>query len=361
VAASADASKPSLLPLALEDLDLTSTAVPASTTTTEAPQYQYLQINKGCVHAHSISTHRGKSVLECMRVCDTMSSCVAFEYGVDYGGGAAGHLVVKECRLKTSTARSDCDGAKHDTDLYIKKAWTPTGLKMPLFCFAVMMAKGGERDLIEAQLHHGIGIFTCDHHTVLSSERVKLEGGGRVFYAESIGDMSCEYGGPYYLALNSDIFLRAWKRVFSDGTYLKADLTVKVDPDAVFIPSRLQRHLRFADPDAKVYYNNCDHGLHGPIEVVARGGMITMARGIQACERALRHEFSWAGEDVFLRHCLGYLDVDRVDDFRLLSETHCFDEDPVRDGCNSGKVSFHPFKEVDSYFKCFEEAIDTNT
>lgn len=218
------------------------------------------------------------------------------------------------------------------------------------------MAKGFERELITSQLWHGASIFECEWQAVYSSGNFRLDAKGKHFFTESIGDMHCEYGGPFNLALNSDIFLKAWKKVFSDGLYWKADLTVKVDPDAVFLPVRLKEVLRKADPEAEVYFNNCDHGLHGPIEALTRGGMKVFNKGVVKCEKDLQKEFSSWGEDVFLRHCFGILKVDRVDEFDLLSEDHCFHEDPVRDGCSSGKASFHPFKNVSSYYKCLNEA-----
>jgi len=229
-----------------------------------------------------------------------------------------------------------------------------------LYCFAVMAASGGERDLIVATLGGGVSIFACEQTAVLSSEELTLRhDNGKTFKTKDIGDMHCEYGGPYSLALNSEIFVRAWKRVLQDADYMLSDVTVKVDPDAVFFPSRLRRLLHKADGSANVYYNNCNHGLHGPIEVVSRGGMETFADGVLDCEEALSEEFKEWGEDVFLRHCLGYLKVDRVDEFHLLSEDHCFHEDPAHDGCTSGKVSFHPFKTIDGYFKCFGQALDS--
>merc|ERR1712190_654642 len=71
----------------------------------------------------------------------------------------------------------------------------------------------------------------------------------------------------------------------------------------------------------------------------------------------LKHEWGWNGEDVFLRHCLGILKVSRVDNFKLLSEDRCFYENPAKTGCTSGKVSFHPFKSVDAWLKCYDQAI----
>lgn len=209
-----------------------------------------------------------------------------------------------------------------------------------------------EKELMEHQLSRQVGIFMCDFPALLSEKRFLFRGGEHSIWTRSIGDMGCSYGGKWHLALNSEIFLRAWKRVFMDADYLLAKWTVKLDPDTVFLPSRLLAILHGSDPRSKVYFNNCDEGLHGPIEVVARGGMETFADGVLDCERALRKEWADWGEDVFLRHCLGLLQVNRVDMYQLLSEDHCFNEDPARTGCISGKVAFHPFKKIEDYMQC---------
>lgn len=211
--------------------------------------------------------------------------------------------------------------------------------------------------LVKHQLERSVGIFACDFPALMSQSRFLLESGDKSIWTRSIGDMNCTYGGKWNLALNSEVFLRAWKRVFEDADYLSAKWTVKLDPDTVFMPSRLLRLLHSSDPDARVYFNTCDEGLHGPIEVVARGGMESFAAGVLDCEVALKGEWKEWGEDVFLRHCLGLLHVDRVDLFQLLSETNCFHEDPRHDGCFSGKAAFHPFKDIESYMKCQSQVV----
>jgi len=225
-----------------------------------------------------------------------------------------------------------------------------------LFCFALMQPDSYEVDLLMSLWKSKVGIFACDNFTVFSSGVFELVPS---VITESIGSMKCDYGGPFNLALNSDIFVRVWKRVISDGLWKASGWSVKVDPDAVFLAGRLRENVRYSDPEATIYLNNCDQGLHGPIEVIARGGMRAYAAGFSDCETSLSKEFSWAGEDVFLRHCLGMLNINRVDDFRLLSEDHCMWENPLQNGCVSGKVAFHPFKSPDAYFKCLVEANST--
>lgn len=223
------------------------------------------------------------------------------------------------------------------------------------YCFSVMMGEGNELTLVTEQNMRGVGIFACDLPSVLSDRKLLLQGKRQIF-TRDIGDLTCSYGGKYGLALNSEIFVRAWKKVFEDADYLLARWTVKLDPDTVFVPDRLEKLLDKSDAGKRVYYNNCDHGLHGPIEVISRGGMGNFAEGILDCELALKGEWSEVGEDVFVRHCMGILNVMRVDNYKLLSEDHCFHEDPRHDGCVSGKVAFHPFKTSEQYVKCLGEA-----
>mmetsp|Transcript_44532 Transcript_44532/g.100711 ORF Transcript_44532/g.100711 Transcript_44532/m.100711 type:complete len:602 (-) Transcript_44532:55-1860(-) len=238
---------------------------------------------------------------------------------------------------------------------------TTTPMPTSLFCFSVMMPHSYEVDLMKSTLEKGVGIFGCEAYTVLSSEDVELSPGPPVrIGTENIGSLKCGYGGPWHLALNSEIFVHAWKKVFEDGTYLNHAWTIKADPDAVFLSSRLRDHVRHSHPEESVYLNNCDQGLHGPIEVIGRGGMETFRKGISKCIKKLKDEFTWSGEDVFLRHCLGMLKVNRVDDFKLLSDKACLFEDPVSQGCFSGKVSFHPFKTAESYFKCLEQSEESS-
>jgi len=229
-----------------------------------------------------------------------------------------------------------------------------------LYCFALMMPHGYEVSLMTKLLQQSAGIFACDRHSVFSSKVFELGSGHKRVKTVNIGSVQCSYGGPYYLALNTEIFYRVWKKVFEDGIWRLSAWSVKVDPDAVFLAPRLREHVKHSEPDADVYLNNCDQGLHGPVEVIARGGMRRFDKGLARCRKELEEEWTWTGEDVFLRHCLGLLKVNRVDDFGLLSETHCFYENPPEDGCVSGKVSFHPFKDPESYFRCLRQAAKGN-
>jgi len=233
-----------------------------------------------------------------------------------------------------------------------------------LYCFIVMLAGTYEQGLVEMQLSRGISAFACEAHSILSSSvfDIKAKGPGgeqRVVTTANIGSMKCRMGGKWNLALNSEIFVRAWKVVFALGIYKQHGWTVKIDPDAVFLPSRLKDRVLGANSSFGVYLNNCNQGLHGPIEILSHGGMYMFDEGIMDCESKLSWEFGTWGEDVFLRHCMRWLKVKQIEDWRLLSEDHCFNANPAKDGCSSGKVAFHPFKTTDSYVHCLEGALRT--
>lgn len=220
-----------------------------------------------------------------------------------------------------------------------------------------MMPSGYEAALLGTLMSKQLSLFACDEYTVFSDGNIGISAGPPDWLTtEDVGTVKSTYGGPFNLALNSDVFVNVWKKVFSTRKFDLCDWTVKVDPDAVFFPDRLRSQVQDSRPDDHIYLNNCDQGLHGPIEVISHGGMDVFQSGVDDCVSTLKHEWDQSGEDVFLRHCLGKLDISRVDNFQLLSEDRCLWENPVKNGCNSGKVSFHPFKNEKAWMTCWEEA-----
>merc|ERR1719401_184215 len=62
------------------------------------------------------------------------------------------------------------------------------------------------------------------------------------------------------------------------------------------------------------------------------------------------------GEDKFLTLCLGAIGVRRVDELRLLLSEQACGHWSGNVACDAGKVAFHPFKSVQSYFDCWGAA-----
>jgi hypothetical protein len=229
----------------------------------------------------------------------------------------------------------------------------PTG--QTLYCFALVVPRTYEVSLLRMQLTKGVGLYDCDGYAVYSNETVELNPDSPVPVTSRVveGSLQCPVGGKFNTVLNSGIFARTWKQVMSDSQYLKFDWTVKVDADAVFLPQRLRERLRLrkAHSADRVYFNNCKDGLHGPVEIISRAGMKVYSKSVGRCISKLTWEFDEYGEDVFLRHCLGLLQVNRVDDFALLAETF----GGAIPQCTSGAVTFHPLKTVDEYSNCLAQ------
>ena len=59
-----------------------------------------------------------KNVDECKELCSQNENCVAYEYGVAYGGG--GTYTPRDCQLSDSAEKQGCDGLHQNLDLYVR-------------------------------------------------------------------------------------------------------------------------------------------------------------------------------------------------------------------------------------------------
>jgi len=120
-----------------------------------------------------------------------------------------------------------------------------------LYCFTVMLPFGNEPKLIQKQYDQTWSLFDCDAYAVLSNESLELSPGHPKGQMTTVfnGSMAVEFntwtwaalGGK--MALNTPVFVRAWKSVFQLGHWRNFDWTVKVDPDTVFFSRRLAELL----------------------------------------------------------------------------------------------------------------------
>jgi hypothetical protein len=78
----------------------------------------YTHYPKACVDGHNIVKFTGKTVEQCKEICSAMSNCVAFEFGVAYGG--AGGYQAGDCQPQSSANRGSCSGSYYNLDLYVK-------------------------------------------------------------------------------------------------------------------------------------------------------------------------------------------------------------------------------------------------
>jgi len=230
-----------------------------------------------------------------------------------------------------------------------------------LLCFALIIPASYEQDLLAMQFREHAGLFACDQYAVYSNVSLQVAPGVVTNAIKS--DLKCDKGGEFGTALNTDIFMVLWSNVIKDGLYLLHDWTVKADADTVFFPIRLRWVLQL-HPEAStgpgVYLNNCKFGMHGPLEVFSRRAVTSWAMGAERCVRHFYQLCSgpclW-GEDMFIDQCMWkVLHVRRENEFNLLSEAHC-DPRPGWASCRDpSQVAFHPYKTLDGYRKCMENA-----
>jgi len=230
-----------------------------------------------------------------------------------------------------------------------------------LYCFALMLPHTYEQDLLAMQYDRNASLFGCDGYSVYSNREIQVAPGVNTSIVKS--DLKCGKGGEFGTALNLDIFLAVWTKVVEEQHFRQHHWTVKVDPDAVFFPTRLSEVLVIHPEAAEgVYINNCRFGLHGPIEVFSRNAVMKWADGSIKCvlhfSELCDGDCFW-GEDLFVDQCLWkVLKVRRDNDFRLLQEDHC-DPQPGWDACDDpSTVVFHPFKTLHGYEKCLHAALN---
>merc|ERR1712151_28425 len=154
--------------------------------------------------------------------------------------------------------------------------------------------------------------------------------------------------GSWRSWVNSETFIHIWETVQRHGRYRLHDWTVKLDPDAVFFPSKLRdsfrtHHVRTGSP-TYVKNNNCIgyFAFRGPMEILSREGLDSYLRGSQHCQTVL----NWRGqaEDYYMQRCLDTLGIPSVGLFNILNEC-------TRPGCgctscwDASHVAYHPHKD----------------
>jgi hypothetical protein len=218
-----------------------------------------------------------------------------------------------------------------------------------LLCVSLAMPWTQEPALLEMQLQARESIFGCEDFVVYTNPQISL-GNGAVVTQDLGFDLHCQKGGQWNTYLNTPIFKNFWDRVLTDGQFKSNAWTVKVDPDAVFFANRLHDIVRQHDsPRLAAFINNCQLGLHGPVEVLSRRALEIYYGSHHLCEEP-------PTEDTYLQGCLVKIGAQQVDQWDLLAEQECFRDDFVKDPqwylCNSAHAAFHPFKKPADYRNC---------
>lgn len=215
-----------------------------------------------------------------------------------------------------------------------------------LFCFVVVRPGSYEEGLVAAQHQRGAGIFACDGFSVMTPDaNMTLDGVATVAFT----------GAPIVKSVdntagNTWLFVHAWQKVIDGGQWKDHAFTVKADPDAVFLPDRLRRHLEWHVGE-RVFVVNCPlwDMIYGALEVFSHAAMLDWSYRGKECEAP--NDF---GEDKYMTYCMDHLNVTRVRDNLVLGDKLCHSFT----SCNNlQNAAFHPFKDVDSWLQCLDDAL----
>lgn len=237
----------------------------------------------------------------------------------------------------------------------------PPGASPTLFCWSHMEPKTPEVALLRLQLVKRASIFACNYAAVISSQKFLMGNiGGADVWTWVNPQMAAPMakngvnGSTTDSFLNTEVFLIAWDTLIGSGQIWPFDFVVKVDPDAVFFPDRLRKHV-LEYVGKPVYFSNCGkYGgevlLYGSLEVFSTQALKIYQQNIKTC-KALPWK-GW-GEDYYMQKCMNKLGVENVPDTKQVGDHRC-----VAAPCTDyTRVAFHDFKDPKSWFECFQEAL----
>lgn len=253
-----------------------------------------------------------------------------------------------------------------------------------LYCFSVYVAETAQEghpshdlELLQAQSRFNVSLFGCGDSEVFSDVDISLEGGHK---STKLLDPEGEFHAltridkPWKF-VNTPIFYQVWKAIRDHGKYQSKDYTVKVDPQTVFLPSRLSSWLATqVQTERGNYWENCknvDSGFFGNIEVFNLKAMTVLLDNVEDCKVALcwrstedcRGDWKFGpwGEDLFAQRCMDRHGVAKLTNFNLTISGTCPANRPADQKKNKNWVpacsgassaALHPFKTPHDYFGC---------
>jgi len=224
-----------------------------------------------------------------------------------------------------------------------------------LYCFSVMQPFGYEPPLMKAQMNTSHGIWACDKYSVYSTKEFVV-GTGPDGEVKTVTFVPAVVGSSKdHTAANAELFMHVWDSVKAQGIWRQTDWTIKVDPDAVLLPTRLRRHLD-AFTGQKGYVVNCAKPympegpmMFGALEAFTRSAMEAYYEKAHDCAASLPWNI-W-GEDLFMGKCLEKIGVSRLNDFTIYSDGVCRGVDCT----DPDAAAFHPKKDIGSWMGCLEQ------
>ena len=152
---------------------------------------------------------------------------------------------------------------------------------------------------------------------------------------------------------------------------------MKLDADAVFVPSRLRPILaKQMVPAEGVYLENCQHvsyGYFGNLEVFSLAAFETLVNNIDACKASLPWKtgvkggkFGPMGEDLFAQQCLDSVGVPRIEAYDISTDGACEADRPegekdnkkfVPDCSTASTPQMHPYMTPKAMGACYDATI----
>jgi len=259
--------------------------------------------------------------------------------------------------------------------------------KNTFFCFSFYAQDTGstkksyELDLLRTQLFLKASIFGCEAWKVYSDVETWLSPAGDGTSAINTVKID-DVNGDFHFAkrkktgtwINSNMFIQTWKKINQEGLWASKDWTVKVDVDAVFLPSRLRTYVEKLEvTDNGIYLESCKYvnfGFFGSLEVLSHDAAATYMAKLDDCTAALNYKGSekisgnepW-GEDLFAQRCMDLQGVDRIAAYDINTDASCAAWRPEgqkknrkwRPDCSTtGTPAIHHFKKPEEYFNCLK-------
>jgi len=230
-----------------------------------------------------------------------------------------------------------------------------------LFCWSHLQPDSYEEALVKLQFEKRASIFACNEFAVISTKPITIGTLNESKVIAWVNEATPVTMGQYGVNgqktdsfLNTATFLLAWDTLISSGKLWPHDFVVKVDPDAVFFPDRLRKHME-PRVGQSVYVPNCGKWASGPklygsMEVFSVEALRTYESRVEECKK-----LPWQGwgEDYYMQHCMDLLGVQMASDFQQVGDERCIAA-PCTDWT---KVAFHDFKDPDDWMDCFEQGI----
>jgi len=254
-----------------------------------------------------------------------------------------------------------------------------------MFCWSFYQAVTGsttpsyDLELLRTNVFLGTSIFGCESYRVFSDAAATWLSPGEVETVQ-VEDVENNF---YYAKrkfngywINANMHIAAWKKIKEEDMYSSKDWTVKVDTDAVFLPSRLRTILDTTEVTPNgIYIENCKYqnwGFYGALEVISLEGAKKLMANLDVCKKELNYMGSdekilrnepW-GEDVFVQRCMDLHGVDKVSNFHIAKDSLCLATVPegqkknkkFRHDCSTVKTEaiIHTFHSPKNYFNCLK-------